>query len=100
MSQNNSHIEDDISFEERDKIWNLIYKKISNAVNKKQNFAILFSTTGSENKEEGYSAIISDDQYEILLQNFLMWSEEQERYEICIEVNKTIKKLELWKKKN
>ena len=98
MSQKNSHIED-ISFEERDKIWNLIYKKISNAVNKKQDFAILFSTTESENKE-GYSAIISDDQYEILLQNFLMWSEEQERYEICIEVNKTIKELELWKKKN
>jgi hypothetical protein len=47
-------------------------------------------------EEEGYSAIITKDQYEVLLRNFLMWTEEQERYELCVEVNKIIKKLESW----
>ena len=100
MSSKTPHIEDDIPFEEKDKIWNIIYEKISEAVVKRQNFAILFSTAVGGNEKEGYSAIITDDQYEILLKNFLMWSEEQERYEICIEVNKIIKELESWKKKN
>lgn len=92
-------LEDDIPFEEKDRIWNLIYEKISEAVHKKQNFAILFSGL-LDSEGEGYSAIITDDQYEILLENFLYWSEENERYELCIEINKTIKKLESWKRKN
>jgi hypothetical protein len=92
------HPEDDISFEERDKVWSLIYSKILEAIKKRQNFAILFSGALKE-KGEGYSAIITDDQYQILLENFLLWSEEQERYEICLEVKKLIKELEQWKKK-
>lgn len=93
--------EDDIPFEERDRIWNLIYQKISDAVKKRQNFAILFSgIIEGEKSEEGYSAIITEDQYEILLRNFLLWSEEQERYEVCAEANKIIKDLEQWKKIN
>ena len=93
--------EDDIPFEEKDRIWSLIYQKISEAVKRRQNFAILFSgIIGEKELEEGYSAIITDDQYGILLENFLYWSEENERYELCIEINKTIKKLESWKRKN
>lgn len=85
--------EDDISFEEKDKVWSLIYERVSESIKKRQNFAILFSGTLKE-KEEGYSAIITDDQYQILLENFLLWSEDQERYEICLEVKKIIKELE------
>lgn len=101
MKQKDSYEpEDDIPFEERDRIWSLLYQKISEAVKRRQNFAILFSgITGGKDSEEGYSAIITDDQYEILLQNFLLWCEEQERYEICLEVKKIIKELEQWKKK-
>jgi hypothetical protein len=87
---------DDVPFEEKDKIWNLIYEKVSEAVKRRQDFAILYSTSVGGNEEEGYSAIITKDQYEILLRNFLMWSEEQERYELCLEVNKIIKELEIW----
>ena len=87
--------DDDVPFEEKDRIWNLIYEKVSAAVDKQQNFAILFSGLIKEKNDagEGYSAIITDDQYELLLQNFLMWSESLERYEKCEEINKTIKKL-------
>lgn len=92
--------DDDVPFEEKDKIWNLIYEKISEAVKKRQNFAILFSTLVGGNEEEGCSAVITKDQYEILLRNFLMWSEEQERYELCTEINKVIKQLESWIEKN
>ena len=87
---------DDVPFEEKDKIWNLIYEKVSEAVKRRQDFDILYSTSVGGNEEEGYSAIITKDQYEILLRNFLMWSEEQERYELCLEVNKIIKELEIW----
>lgn len=101
MIPNNTYDQDDdIPFEEKDRIWNLIYEKVSEAVKRRQNFAILFSTLVGGKEEEGYSAIITKDQYETLLVNFLMWSEEQERYELCVEVNKIIKQLESWIEKN
>ena len=101
MTSNNTYDQDDdIPFEEKDRIWNLIYEKVSEAVKRRQNFAILFSTLVGGKEEEGYSAIITKDQYETLLVNFLMWSEEQERYELCVEVNKIIKQLESWIEKN
>ena len=101
MTANNTYDQDDdIPFEEKDRIWNLIYEKVSEAVKRRQNFAILFSTLVGGKEEEGYSAIITKDQYETLLVNFLMWSEEQERYELCVEVNKIIKQLESWIEKN
>ena len=96
MSIGEEDIEDDVPFEEKDRIWNLIYEKVSEAVKRRQNFAILFSTLVGGKEEEGYSAIITKDQYDILLRNFLMWSEEQERYELCVEINKVIKQLESW----
>lgn len=87
--------EDDVPFEEKDRIWSLLYEKISEAVEKKQNFAILFSGLIKEKDEigEGYSAIITDDQYEALLRNYLIWCEDLERYEKCEEINRTIKKI-------
>jgi hypothetical protein len=87
--------DEDVPFEEKDRIWNLIYEKVSAAVDKHQNFAILFSGLIKEKEDagEGYSAIITEDQYELLLQNFLMWSESLERYEKCEEINRTIKKI-------
>lgn len=100
MKTENSNTEDDIPFEERDRVWTLIYERISRSIKEKRNFAILFSTTPGGKEEEGYSAIITEDQYEILLRSFIQWSEEQERYEICIEANKKLKELESWKKKN
>ena len=100
MSSKTPNTEDNIPFEERDRVWTLIYEKISQSIKRKQNFAILFSTAPGGKPEEGYSAIITEDQYEILLKSFIQWSEEQERYEICIEANKILKELESWKKKN
>jgi hypothetical protein len=101
LTSNNTYDQDDdVPFEEKDRIWSLIYEKVSEAVKRRQNFAILFSTLVGGKEEEGYSAIITKDQYETLLVNFLMWSEEQERYELCVEVNKIIKQLESWIEKN
>lgn len=100
MAPEKSHSpEEEIPFEEKDRIWSLIYQKISESVRQKQNFAILFSGI-SESRGDGYSAIITQDQYEILLEGFLEWSEENERYEICTEVKKLIKEIKQWKEKN
>jgi len=87
--------EEDTPFEEKDRIWGLLYDKISEAIEKKQNFAIIFSGLIKEKDEigEGYSAIITEDQYEHLLRNYLLWCEDLERYEMCEEINKTIKKI-------
>lgn len=92
--------EKEIPFEEKDRVWNLLYTKISESIKKKQNFAILFSAVPGGKEEEGYSAVITEDQYAPLLEGFLEWSKEQERYETCNEINKLIKELESWKKKN
>ena len=54
---------------------------------------------GLEN-DEGYSVIIKKDDYEIFLRNFLMWSEDLERYEICYDAKKLIEELEIWKDQN
>jgi hypothetical protein len=91
-------LDDDLPFEEKDRFWNLIYEKVSIAVIKKHSFAIIFNMDeeGLEN-DEGYSIIIRKDDYEIFLKNFLLWSEELERYEICSDVKKIQSKLKKWK---
>lgn len=78
-------------------IWDLIYKNVSESIKKRQNFAILFSTS---DEEEGVSAIITKDQYLPLIENYLLISQEQEKYEICREVNKIITELKSWIGKN
>lgn len=103
MNPENFHDnENDISFEEQDDLLCLLYTKIASAVDKRQKFAILFSGISKEKDEagEGYSAIITDDQFKILLENFLLWCENLERYEKCQEINKTILKLNKWIEKN
>jgi hypothetical protein len=45
-------------------------------------------------------AVITDDQYDVLLRNYLLWCEDLERYEECEEINKTIKKLKQWIEKS
>lgn len=92
---------DDMSYEEKSSFWEILYEKISKAVKRKHLFVIIFSL--SENglqDEEGYSIIIKKDDYLIFLKNYLMWSEEHERYETCAEVKTLINELEQWEKKN
>lgn len=94
---NKISLDDDMPFDEKDRFWNLIYDKVSNAVKKKHTFAIIFHTDeGGLDNEEGYSIIIRKEDYEIFLKNFLLWSEDLERYEICSEVKKLQNKLKKW----
>lgn len=101
MSKTEVTLDDDLPFDEKDKFWSLIYDKVSKAVRKRHSFTIVFhmDEEGLEN-EEGYSIIISKDDYEVFLGNFLKWSEGLERYEICSDVKKLIEKLEIWKNQN
>ncbi len=92
---------DDMSHEEKDAFWEILYDKISKAVRKKHSFAIIFhlSDNGLEDPE-GYSIIIKKEDYLIFLKNYLMWSEDHERYETCAEVKTLINEFEQWEKKN
>ena len=101
MTRTEIDFSDDLPFDEKDKFWTLIYDKVSVAVKKKHDFTIIFhlDEKGLED-DEGYSIIIKKDDYEVFLRNFLMWSEDLERYEICSEVKKIIQKLEKWKAQN
>lgn len=101
MSKSEVTLDDDLPFDEKDRFWALIYDKVSLAVKKRHSFTIVFhmDEEGIE-KDDGYSVIIKKDDYEVFLRNFLMWSEDLERYEICSDVKKLIEKLEIWKNQN
>lgn len=103
MSENDYQIVfgDDMSYEEKDAFWEILYEKISKAVRKRHSFAIIFhlSENGLQDPDE-YSIIIKKQDYLIFLKNYLMWSEEQERYETCAEVKTLIKEFEQWEKQN
>ena len=101
MTRTEIDFSDDLPFDEKDKFWTLIYDKVSVAVKKKHDFTIIFhlDEKGLED-DEGYSIIIKKDDYEVFLRNFLMWSEDLVRYEICSEVKKIIQKLEKWQAQN
>ena len=88
---------DEMSHEEKDAFWEIIFEKISKAVLKKHSFAIIFHLSeGGLQNDEGYSLIIKKDDYGIFLKNYLMWSEDLERYETCAEVKTLIKEFEQW----
>jgi hypothetical protein len=82
-----------------DQLWEMMYQKVSESIEKKQDFAfLLFSESGKNPKS--FSIVLTKDQYEIILENFLQKSEELEKFELCSEINKKIKELQSWKEKN
>lgn len=101
MSKAEAELDDDLPFEEKDKFWSLIYDRVSKAVRKRHSFTIIFhmDEDGLES-DDGYSVIVKKNDYEIFLRNFLMWSEDLERYEICFDVKKIINELEIWNNQN
>lgn len=96
MKNSNFSFSDDLSFEEKDKFWLIIYTQISRAITKKQDYTIIFQIDDQEVGGEGYSIIIERQNFDLFLKNFLLWCEELERYEICADVKKQIQKLKKW----
>ena len=99
MSDRAFSFSDDLSFEEKDKFWEIIYAQVSKAILKKQDYTVIFQIDDQEVGGEGYSIIIEKQNFELFLKNFLLWSEELERYEICSKVKKQIQKLKKWNSK-
>ena len=99
MREEELYAEDFMSPEEREKFWELIYEKISGGIKKGHSYIILFGfgeligKPELDDSEEGYSLIIEDDQYPIFLKNYLIWCEDLERYEKCIEVKELLEKI-------
>lgn len=84
----------EISDEEQGELWEAIYSKISMAIINDHNFAILFNIVPPDtNPDEGSSAIIEKNQFEVLLTNYLKWCESKEMFERCSEVKKLLHKL-------
>ena len=73
--------------------WDLIYKKVTAAINNRYPFSVIFT---SDESDEGYSVIIQEKDYLVFLNNFLKFSENLERYETCIEIKALIEKLKEW----
>ncbi len=96
MKNSNFSFSDDLSFEEKDKFWSIIYSQVSKAITKKQDYTIIFQIDDQEVGGEGYSIIIERQNFDLFLKNFLLWCEELERYEICADVKKQIQKLKKW----
>lgn len=92
---------DDMPFEEKDSFWQIIYKKIKKGVEKRHSFSIVFhlDEAGLDN-EDGYSIIIRKEDYGTFLNNYLLWSEDLERYETCAEIKTLIKEFKQWTQEN
>lgn len=86
----------DMTFEEKDALWKIIYKKISEAIENSFPFIVLFSFDVTKETETGYSFIIKKSEYIHFLENFLQWAEVLERFETCIEIQSLINKVKLW----
>jgi hypothetical protein len=99
MSKQPFSFSDDLSFEEKDKFWQIIYTQVSKAITKKHDYTVIFQIDDKEVGGEGYSIIIEKQNFDLFLKNFLIWSEQLERYEICSEVKKQIQKLKKWNSK-
>jgi|GEM_PF-6346541 len=93
MSNKAFWFSDDLSFEEKDKFWQIIYAQVSKAISKKNDYTVIFQIDDQDVGGEGYSIIIERQNFDLFLKNFLLWSEQLERYEICSEVKKQIQKL-------
>lgn len=92
---------DDMSFEEKDAFWQIIYQKVKKGVKKRYSFVIIFHLDeGGLDNEEGFSMIIKKDDYGTFLNNYLLWSEDLERYETCGETKSLINEFETWTKTN
>ena len=99
MSNKAFWLSDDLSFEEKDKFWKIIYSQVSKAISKKHDYTVIFQIDDQDVGGEGYSIIIERQNFDLFLKNFLLWSEQLERYEICSDVKKQIQKLKKWNSK-
>lgn len=82
-----------------DQLWEMMYQKVSESIEKRQDFAFLLFSEKGERISKSFSIVLTKDQYEIILENFLQRSEELEKFELCSEISKKIKELQLWKEK-
>jgi len=93
------YAEDFMSPEERERFWELIYDKISRGVKEELSYVILFGfgeligKPELDDEDEGYSLVIDEEQYPIFLNNYLIWCEDLEMYERCIEVKHLLDKI-------
>ncbi|NBV27682.1 hypothetical protein EBS02_01515 [bacterium] len=92
---------EELQFKDKNKFWELFYQKITEAVDKNYNFAVLF-TMEAESSLEGpsYSVIIEKKDYEKFLINCQLWNEQTENYEVCAQIKKTLQKLKKCKNQN
>lgn len=94
---------DTMPFKEKDKFWAMLFKKISAAISVGNDFTTAFALSEISSKDvrdadgEEYTLVIESDQYEIFLNNYILWSEKLERYEEC---TKAIDLLALFHKNN
>lgn len=89
--------DDEIPFEEKNQFWENIYDKIAKAIQNRYSFIVIFQLEElGIFMDDSFTVIIKKEDYMRFLKNFLMWSEELERYEICMEVKKLIQELEQW----
>ena len=87
--------------EERDHLWTKIYGTLKKSIDNREDFSIIMAFNeliGSDSFKDPdeYSLVIQRDQYHIFMENFLIWSESMERYELCIEVKNYIEILSEW----
>ena len=80
----------EMSKQDRESFWEMMYIKVREAVLKSEDKAVIFEIEDKmEGKEDMYevtSIVLDSDQFSTFLDNYLVFCEEIENYERCIEI--------------
>ena len=90
-----------LQFKDKDRFWELFREKVTEAVERRYSFAVLFTMDQCSNLDgPNYSVIIEKKDYEKFLVNCQLWNEQIENYEMCGQIKKTLQLLKKWKNQN
>jgi hypothetical protein len=80
----------EMSKQDRESFWEMMYIKVREAILQSEDKAVIFEIEAKmEEKEDTYevtSVVLDRDQFQIFLNNYLVFCEEIENYERCIEI--------------
>ena len=76
---------------DRDTFWEILYSSVRKAIDNCESTATIFQVESETSDGSELTAItLSENQFDVLLENYLHYSENNEDYEKCIEIKSVI----------
>jgi hypothetical protein len=84
----------ELSKQDRESFWEMMYIKVREAILASEDKAVIFEIEnkieGEDDKYEVTSVVLDSDQFPTFMSNYLIFCEETENYERCIEIKAII----------